>query len=89
MAQLTVLKDAVCAYISADDISILNERMELLQRQWEELCHQVRQTLDSVSAQKGRELEDDLECLWLCPHLDRGKDTVLIIRMLQIKTIIS
>jgi len=47
LAQLTLLKKALCAYISADDISILNERMELLQRQWEELCHQVRQTLDT------------------------------------------
>lgn len=62
MAQLTLLKDTLCAYISADDISILNERMELLQRQWEELCHQVKHTLHGALAQKGGKLEDDLEC---------------------------
>ncbi|XP_016071417.1 PREDICTED: nesprin-1 [Miniopterus natalensis] len=41
LAQLTLLKDTLCTCISADDISILNERLELLQRQWEELCHQL------------------------------------------------
>lgn len=41
LAHLTELKDTFLPYISADDISILNERIELLQRQWEELCHQV------------------------------------------------
>lgn len=61
LAQLTLLKNSLCTYISADDISILNERVELLQRQWEELCHQVRPMLDSAFAQKGGTLGDDLE----------------------------
>ncbi|KAB0401732.1 hypothetical protein E2I00_018438 [Balaenoptera physalus] len=69
LAQLTVLKDAVCACISADDISILNERMELLQRQWEELCHQLSLRQQQVSerlnewavfSEKNKEL-----CEWL------------------------
>ncbi|XP_022415225.1 nesprin-1 isoform X17 [Delphinapterus leucas] len=69
LARLTVLKDAVCAYISADDISILNERMELLQRQWEELCHQLSLRQQQVSerlnewavfSEKNKEL-----CEWL------------------------
>lgn len=42
LAELTLLRDALAVYISAEDVSILNERVELLQRQWEELCHQVR-----------------------------------------------
>lgn len=41
LAHLTLLKETLSVYISADDISILNERIELLHRQWEELCHQV------------------------------------------------
>uniref|UniRef100_A0A452T3N3 KASH domain-containing protein n=1 Tax=Ursus maritimus TaxID=29073 RepID=A0A452T3N3_URSMA len=69
LAQLTLLKDTLCAYISADDISILNERMELLQRQWEELCHQLSLRRQQVSerlnewavfSEKNKEL-----CEWL------------------------
>ncbi|XP_039707258.1 nesprin-1 isoform X7 [Pteropus medius] len=69
LAQLTLLKDTLCTYISADDISILNERVELLQRQWEELCHQlslrrqqVRERLNewAVFSEKNKEL-----CEWL------------------------
>ncbi|XP_068841653.1 nesprin-1-like isoform X2 [Capricornis sumatraensis] len=69
LAQLTLLKKALCAYISADDISILNERMDLLQRQWEELCHQLSLRRQQVSerlnewavfSEKNKEL-----CEWL------------------------
>nr|KAF6462350.1 hypothetical protein HJG59_011373 [Molossus molossus] len=69
LAQLALLKDTLCAYISADDISILNERVELLQRQWEELCHQLslrRQQVGerlnewAVFSEKNKEL-----CEWL------------------------
>lgn len=49
LAHLTELKDTFLPYISADDISILNERIELLQRQWEELCHQVSLRRQQVS----------------------------------------
>uniref|UniRef100_A0A480VEC9 Nesprin-1 isoform X8 n=1 Tax=Sus scrofa TaxID=9823 RepID=A0A480VEC9_PIG len=69
LAQLALLKDTLCAYISPDDISILNERMELLQRQWEELCHQLSLRRQQVSerlnewavfSEKNKEL-----CEWL------------------------
>ncbi|KAM8787975.1 nesprin-1-like isoform 3-T3 [Rhynchonycteris naso] len=69
LAQLTLLKDTLCAYISADDISILNERLELLQRQWQELCHQLSLRRQQVSerlnewavfSEKNKEL-----CEWL------------------------
>ncbi|XP_044527655.1 nesprin-1 isoform X1 [Gracilinanus agilis] len=69
LAHLALLKDTLSAYISADDISILNERIELLQRQWEELCHQVslrRQQVNerlnewAIFSEKNKEL-----CEWL------------------------
>ncbi|KAM9666886.1 nesprin-1 isoform 13-T17 [Trichechus inunguis] len=49
LTQLTLLRDTLSAYISTGDISILNERMELLQRQWEELCHQLSLRRQQVS----------------------------------------
>uniref|UniRef100_A0A8C8SFJ9 Spectrin repeat containing nuclear envelope protein 1 n=1 Tax=Pelusios castaneus TaxID=367368 RepID=A0A8C8SFJ9_9SAUR len=69
LAQLTLLKDSLAPYISADDISILNERVELLHRQWEELCHQISLRRQQVSerlnewvvfSEKNKEL-----CEWL------------------------
>ncbi|XP_038195664.1 nesprin-1 isoform X2 [Arvicola amphibius] len=69
LAELTLLRDALAVYISAEDISILNERVELLQRQWEELCHQVSLRRQQVSerlnewavfSEKNKEL-----CEWL------------------------
>nr|XP_023420318.1 nesprin-1 isoform X2 [Cavia porcellus] len=69
LTELTLLRGTLAAYISADDISILNERIELLQRQWEELCHQVslrRQQVGerlnewAVFSEKNKEL-----CEWL------------------------
>ncbi|ELK26490.1 Nesprin-1 [Myotis davidii] len=69
LAQLTLLKDTLCAYISADDVSMLNERGELLQRQWEELCRQLSLRRQQVSerlnewavfSEKNKEL-----CEWL------------------------
>lgn len=41
LAHLSLLKESLSTYISADDISVLSERIELLHRQWEELCHQA------------------------------------------------
>ncbi|XP_063773938.1 nesprin-1 isoform X14 [Pseudophryne corroboree] len=49
LAHLTELKNTFSPFINADDISILNERIELLQRQWEELCHQVSLRRQQVS----------------------------------------
>lgn len=47
LAHLSMLKETLSVYISADDISILSERIELLHRQWEELCHQASTVLSS------------------------------------------
>ncbi|XP_041710587.2 nesprin-1 isoform X1 [Coregonus clupeaformis] len=41
LAQLTVLRESLSSYISAEDLSVLQERIELLHRQWEEICHQL------------------------------------------------
>ncbi|XP_068007808.1 nesprin-1 isoform X2 [Melanerpes formicivorus] len=69
LAQLSLLKENLYLYISADDISILSERIELLHRQWEELCHQVSLRRQQVSerlnewavfSEKNKEL-----CEWL------------------------
>ncbi|XP_030905633.2 nesprin-1 isoform X2 [Melopsittacus undulatus] len=69
LAHLSLLKDSLSVYISADDISVLSERIELLHRQWEELCHQVslrRQQVTerlnewAVFSEKNKEL-----CEWL------------------------
>uniref|UniRef100_A0ACB8GBS4 Nesprin-1 n=1 Tax=Sphaerodactylus townsendi TaxID=933632 RepID=A0ACB8GBS4_9SAUR len=42
LGHLTLLKENLSIYISADDILVLSERIELLHRQWEELFHQVK-----------------------------------------------
>ncbi|XP_076782867.1 nesprin-1 isoform X4 [Arvicanthis niloticus] len=69
LAELLLLRDALAVYLSAEDISILKERVELLQRQWEELCHQVSLRRQQVSerlnewavfSEKNKEL-----CEWL------------------------
>ncbi|PKU40578.1 nesprin-1 isoform x1 [Limosa lapponica baueri] len=69
LAHLSLLKETLSVYISADDISILSERIELLHRQWEELCHQVSLRRQQVSerlnewavfSEKNKEL-----CEWL------------------------
>ncbi|XP_009954515.1 PREDICTED: nesprin-1-like, partial [Leptosomus discolor] len=69
LAQLSGLKETLCIYISTDDISFLSERIELLHRQWEELCHQVSLRRQQVSerlnewavfSEKNKEL-----CEWL------------------------
>lgn len=41
LAHLTVLRESLSSYISSEDLCVLQERIELLQRQWEEICHQV------------------------------------------------
>ncbi|XP_060128741.1 nesprin-1 isoform X4 [Zootoca vivipara] len=69
LAHLSLLKETLSSFISADDISVLNERIELLHRQWEELCHQVSLRWQQVSerlnewavfSEKNKEL-----CEWL------------------------
>lgn len=44
LAHLTVLRESLSCYISAEDLSVLQERIELLHRQWDEICHQVQST---------------------------------------------
>ncbi|XP_068533197.1 nesprin-1 isoform X4 [Anas acuta] len=59
LAHLSLLKESLSAYISADDISVLSERIELLHRQWEELCHQASIVLSSdMSMQTKKVLEE-------------------------------
>ncbi|XP_041038918.1 nesprin-1-like isoform X3 [Carcharodon carcharias] len=41
LAHLSFLKETLSSCIRADDISLLQERIELLHRQWDELCYQV------------------------------------------------
>lgn len=41
LVHLTVLRESLSCYISAEDLSVLQERIELLHRQWDEICHQV------------------------------------------------
>lgn len=69
LSHLNLLKETLSTYISAEDISVLNERIELLHRQWEELCHQVSLRRQQVSerlnewavfSEKNKEL-----CEWL------------------------
>lgn len=50
LAHLTVLRESLSCYISAEDLSVLQERIELLHRQWDEICHQVEST--------------SIQCLW-------------------------
>lgn len=41
LASLFQLRDSLEGVVSTDDITILHERLRLLQGQWEEVCHQV------------------------------------------------
>lgn len=41
LTSLFMLRDSLEGVVSADDITVLQERLQLLQRQWEEVCHQV------------------------------------------------
>lgn len=36
-----MLRESLSCYISVEDLSVLQERTELLHRQWDEICHQV------------------------------------------------
>lgn len=41
LATLFQLRDSLEGVVNGDDIAALQERLRLLQRQWEEVCHQV------------------------------------------------
>ncbi|KAF4071108.1 hypothetical protein AMELA_G00281340 [Ameiurus melas] len=49
VAVLCVLRDSLSSSLSSDDLTVLQERLELLQRQWEETCHQLTLRRQQVS----------------------------------------
>lgn len=49
LAHLTLLRESLSCYISAEDLSVLQERIELLHRQWDEICHQVQLLAQSLT----------------------------------------
>uniref|UniRef100_A0A8C6V408 KASH domain-containing protein n=1 Tax=Naja naja TaxID=35670 RepID=A0A8C6V408_NAJNA len=69
LSHLNLLKETLSTFISAEDISVLNERIELLHRQWDELCYQVSLRRQQVSERLNEwavfsEKNKDL-CEWL------------------------
>lgn len=58
LAHLTVLRESLSCYISAEDLSVLQERIELLHRQWVEICHQVSHVNNSGSTRLDSVLTD-------------------------------
>ncbi|KAF5900062.1 nesprin-1-like isoform X2, partial [Clarias magur] len=49
VAALCVLRDSLSSCLGSDDLTVLQERLELLQRQWEETCHQLSVRRQQVS----------------------------------------
>ncbi|XP_056332551.1 nesprin-1-like isoform X4 [Danio aesculapii] len=49
LTHLTVLRESLSSYISLEDLRVLQERIELLHRQWEEICHQLSLRRQQVS----------------------------------------
>uniref|UniRef100_UPI0037E92F69 nesprin-1 isoform X2 n=1 Tax=Semicossyphus pulcher TaxID=241346 RepID=UPI0037E92F69 len=49
LAHLNVLRESLSCYISAEDLSVMQERIELLHRQWDEICHQLSLRRQQVS----------------------------------------
>ncbi|TNN68504.1 Nesprin-1 [Liparis tanakae] len=49
LTSLFVLRDSLEGVVSADDITVLQERLQLLQRQWGEVCHQLSLRRQQVS----------------------------------------
>uniref|UniRef100_A0A3B4YE87 Spectrin repeat containing nuclear envelope protein 1 n=1 Tax=Seriola lalandi dorsalis TaxID=1841481 RepID=A0A3B4YE87_SERLL len=49
LTSLFLLRDSLEGVVSADDITVLQERLQLLQRQWEEVCHQLSLRKQQVS----------------------------------------
>uniref|UniRef100_A0A3B4FY37 KASH domain-containing protein n=1 Tax=Pundamilia nyererei TaxID=303518 RepID=A0A3B4FY37_9CICH len=49
LTSLFLLRDSLEGVVSADDITVLQERLQLLQRQWEEVCHQLSLRRQQVS----------------------------------------
>ncbi|XP_052391485.1 nesprin-1 isoform X1 [Carassius gibelio] len=49
VAGLCILRESLSGGLSADDLTVLQERLVLLQRQWEETCHQLSLRRQQVS----------------------------------------
>uniref|UniRef100_A0A1A8H4I9 Spectrin repeat containing, nuclear envelope 1b n=1 Tax=Nothobranchius korthausae TaxID=1143690 RepID=A0A1A8H4I9_9TELE len=49
LTHLTLLRESLSSYVSAEDLSVLQERIELLHRQWDEICHQLSLRRQQVS----------------------------------------
>lgn len=49
LTSLFLLRDSLEGVVSADDITVLQERLQLLQRQWGEVCHQLSLRRQQVS----------------------------------------
>ncbi|XP_028253699.1 nesprin-1 [Parambassis ranga] len=49
LTSLFLLRESLEGVVSADDITVLQERLQLLQRQWEEVCHQLSLRRQQVS----------------------------------------
>uniref|UniRef100_A0A8C1YUK6 Spectrin repeat containing, nuclear envelope 1a n=1 Tax=Cyprinus carpio TaxID=7962 RepID=A0A8C1YUK6_CYPCA len=49
VAGLCILRESLSSGLSADDLTVLQERLILLQRQWEETCHQLSLRRQQVS----------------------------------------
>ncbi|XP_026197444.1 nesprin-1 isoform X3 [Anabas testudineus] len=49
LTSLFLLRDSLEGVVSADDITALQERLQLLQRQWGEVCHQLSLRRQQVS----------------------------------------
>ncbi|XP_037550764.1 nesprin-1 [Nematolebias whitei] len=41
LAHLTLLRESLSCYISSEDLTVLQERVELLHQQWDEIIHQL------------------------------------------------
>ncbi|XP_067272909.1 nesprin-1 isoform X4 [Pseudorasbora parva] len=49
VAGLCILRESLSGGLSADDLTVLQERLIILQRQWEETCHQLSLRRQQVS----------------------------------------
>ncbi|TRY57107.1 hypothetical protein DNTS_023982 [Danionella cerebrum] len=49
VAGLCILRESLSSALNADDLTVLQERLTLLQRQWEETCHQLSLRRQQVS----------------------------------------
>lgn len=49
LTSMFLLRGSLEGVVSADDITVLQERLQLLQRQWEEVCHQLSLRKQQVS----------------------------------------